>query len=244
MDWILVIGLGVLAGGVTTVAGMGGGMLLVAALALMLDPLTALSATAIGLLVGNLHRVWMYRQTLSWTAAGPMVAGAVPGALLAGLVIAWLPTWLLFGLMLALGVLGAVRQLGGWTFSPPAWSGVPLGVVTGTVTATSGGGGLLVAPWVLSHGLVGGGYVGTVGLIAASLHIARIVAYGLGGASGVQAWAYGAVLAVLSPVGNLLGHAVRERLDEPTQRWVQVGALALLLGIAAVGLAGSAWMGG
>lgn len=97
---------------------------------------------------------------------------------------------------------------------------------------------------MLSHGLVGGGYVGTVGVIAASLHITRIVAYGVGGASGPQSWAYGAALAVLLPVGNLLGHVIRERLDEATQRRVQVGALGTLLGIATVGFVRSAWVGG
>ena len=47
--------LGVLAGLITTVAGMGGGLVLMLGLATIFDPMVALAATGPGLLVGNMH---------------------------------------------------------------------------------------------------------------------------------------------------------------------------------------------
>ena len=94
MIWLLVIAFGLLAGIITTVTGLGGGLLLVIVLAVVFDPVTALSGTAMGLLVGNAHRVVLYRKELSGSTALPVVLGAVPGAVAAGLVVAWLPAWL------------------------------------------------------------------------------------------------------------------------------------------------------
>lgn len=236
MLWLIVAVLGLLAGGLTTVAGLGGGMVLVAILAVTLDPVTALSATAIGLLIGNLHRVWMYRSELSWGTAFPMVVGAVPGAFAAGLVVAWLPGWSIFALMLAMGGLAVARASGWDRLAIPAWAGVPVGLATGVVTATSGGGGLLVAPWVLARGLVSGAYVGTVAIIAVSLHTARIAAYGWSGSTDGAVWALGLVLALSLPLGNLAGHALRERLALGAQQRVQLITIGVGVAIAGIGM--------
>lgn len=237
MTLVLVLLLGLLGGLITTVAGLGGGLVMVAILSVALDPVTALSATAIGLLVGNLHRVWMYRRRLDWRSALPMVAGAIPGALVFGFLIAWFPEWLIFGIMLVMGVVAVGRAMGWDDWPVPAWAGAPLGVLVGGVTATSGGGGLIVAPWLLARGLVGASYVGTVGIVAVSLHISRIIAYGAGGASDGQSWLLGGVLALALPVGNLLGHVIRKRIPLPAQRVVQLGTLVVCLGVAGFGFA-------
>lgn len=233
---LLVAVLGIVGGVITTVAGLGGGLVMVAVLSILIDPVTALSATAIGLLVGNLHRVILYRRHLDWRTALPVILGAVPGAIVFGLMVAWMPDWLIFGLMLGTGLLAIVRAAG-WDRMPlPAWAGVPVGVAVGGVTATSGGGGLIVAPWMLARGLVDAGYVGTVALVAASLHLARIAAYGVGGASDPQSWMLGGLLALCLPLGNLLGHAVRTRLDLRVQKGVQLAVIVVALLGAGYGL--------
>src|SRR5688572_1452872 len=60
----LVVLLGIAAGFLTTVAGMGGGLLLVTALAVVWGPHVALPVTSLALLVGNLHRLALYRRHL------------------------------------------------------------------------------------------------------------------------------------------------------------------------------------
>src|SRR5690349_10895588 len=83
-SWTLYVSLGLLAGALTTVAGLGGGMLLLLALATLGEPHEALAVTAPALLVGNLHRLWMGRRELDRETALPLVAGALPGALVGG----------------------------------------------------------------------------------------------------------------------------------------------------------------
>jgi len=235
MTLILVIVLGLLGGVITTVAGLGGGLVMVAVLSVVLDPVTALSATAVGLLVGNLHRVWMYRKDLDWRTALPVIAGAMPAAIAAGLLVAWLPEWLIFGLMLGMGSLAVLRSFSEREIRVPAWAGVPVGVVLGGVTATSGGGGLILAPWLIARGLVDAAYIGTVGMVAITLHVSRILAYGWSGAADGSTWMLGAVMAVMLPLGNLLGHALRGRLDLERQRHVQLGVLAVALLVSGYG---------
>ena len=50
---MLLAALGIAAGLITTVSGFGGGMLLVSVLALVWDPLSALTVTSVALLIGN-----------------------------------------------------------------------------------------------------------------------------------------------------------------------------------------------
>lgn len=225
----LVVALGLVAGALTTVAGLGGGLLLVVVLAYLLDPASALNATALGLLAGNLHRVFMYRRNLRWDTAAPFLIGAVPGAWVAGLAMAWMPPWAVFGGMAVVSLLAVFRLLGWLRLDAPRWAGAPMGFAAGVTTATSGGGGLLVAPWVLARGLRDQAYIGTVAVIAAGLHVARIAAYGQVGITDAQVVLYGLILAICLPLGNLLGDRLRDRLTATAQDRVQaaviVGAL-------------------
>ena len=81
--WLCILGF--LAGGLTTVAGMGGGVMLVLALSLVASPVEALAITSPALLIGNLHRVAVGRRAIDRAVARPFVLGALPGSLLGGL---------------------------------------------------------------------------------------------------------------------------------------------------------------
>ena len=78
------LALGLAAGVMTTLAGMGGGLMLLLALAALRDPHEALAMTAPALLIGNAHRAFMFRAHLRPSVSGRLVAGALPGAILGG----------------------------------------------------------------------------------------------------------------------------------------------------------------
>ena len=78
----MVLLLGVLSGVLTTLAGLGGGMLLLLAIALLSSPQTALAVTAPALLLSNLHRAWVYRAHIARPVAVPFALGALPGSVL------------------------------------------------------------------------------------------------------------------------------------------------------------------
>lgn len=209
--------LGLMAGTLTTIAGQGGGLLLLLALSALVGPRDALAITAPALLCGNLHRAALLRRFLDRALAFRMMIGTVPGAILGGFAAGLVPAW---GLRVALVVMTgfAVAKALGWLrLQIPRRAFVPAGLAIGVMTGTSGGAGVLLAPLLLSTGLSGRAFVATTAALAASMHVGRVVGYaGLGffsgGLVGTTAavtvaifagnWLGGRLLAALSPIGR------------------------------------------
>src|SRR5688500_17574585 len=89
LAWITMLGLA--AGALTTVSGMGGGLLVVFVLSLVIGPKAALVVSAAALLVGNVHRGWLYRADVDRDVVRRMLIGLVPGTLLGAWLAAGLP---------------------------------------------------------------------------------------------------------------------------------------------------------
>lgn len=229
--------LGVIAGLITTVAGMGGGLVLLLSLAALYDPLYALAVTAPALLLGNAHRAWLYREHADGGLALRLIVGAIPGSVLGGLLAVELPETVLRIGMVAMAGMAVAKQLGGLRWSPPVSAAPLVGAVVGVLTATAGGGGLLLAPLLLTLNLSGTRYVGTVAMVAVSLHLGRLTAYGLAGATDASTWLTGVALAGTILLGNLLGHQFRRGMTARHEPWVQVGAMGLCVVASLVGLA-------
>lgn len=239
MTLLLVAALGLLAGSITTVAGMGGGVMLLAALSLLFDPHTALAWTAPALLLGNAHRAWLYRTSVHWPTVGAVSLGTVPAALAGGFLAVALPPTAVALAIVTIGLLGLARALGWLSWRPTVAQTVPLGAVGGLLTAAGGGGaGVIVGPVLLARGLIGLPYVATMAWTAVFLHASRLLAYGLGGLAGGDELLAGLLLAGTITAGNLLGDRLRRRLGEGLQGRVQVGALGLSVLVAVVGVVG------
>lgn len=232
----LLLCLGLLAGLITTLAGMGGGLVLLLALAALSDPLHALALTAPALLLGNLHRLLLYRAEVDRSTARALVLGGLPGALVGGLLATALPPGVLAGAMLALALL-ALSQLLGLRLPVPAAAAAPLGAACGLVTATSGGAGVIIGPFLLARGLAGRTYVATVAAAAVAMHLGRLLAYGSAGAVGREVLLGGLLLAGAISAGNLLGDRVARRLPEGREALLQHAVMAGCVGLALWGLA-------
>jgi uncharacterized protein len=207
---MLLVVLGLAAGALTTVAGLGGGMLLLLVLSLLTDARTALALTAPALLLGNLHRLYLYRTRLDRRVAVAFAAGAVPGSLAGGLLTVGLPTWLLHGLMLGMTAAAVLRALGlGAAWRPGASVVGPAGLGIGAVAATSGGAGLLTAPLLLATGLTGEAYIATSSACAASMHLGRLSGYSAGGLVTGALLGQAAILGSAILAGNLIGDRLR-----------------------------------
>ncbi|MDQ3036796.1 MAG: sulfite exporter TauE/SafE family protein [Myxococcota bacterium] len=208
----LVVG-GLGAGALSTVSGMGGGILLVVALSLALGPHAALATTAPALLAGNLHRLWLYRPALDRRIAGIFVIGALPGALIGGLLSAGLPeralSWILLGVTgFALG-----RAVGLFQWKPPAHAYLPVAFGAGVLAASSGAG-ILVSPMLVAGGLTGEALIATGAAAAAVMHVGRIGGYGLAGLFGGAALGVSLFLGAGILAGNGVGRRLRDRLGE------------------------------
>jgi uncharacterized protein len=233
---LLLVLLGVAAGTLTTVAGLGGGMVLLLALALIWDPARALACTAPALLVGNLHRLWLFRDSVDRQRLGTFAFGAIPGSIAGGLVAVAIDARLIHGILVAMTLVAVGRSLLRATWQLPAPGLVPAGAVVGALTGTAGGAGLLVAPVLLSSGLSGATYIATAAGCAVSMHAGRIVGYAAGGLFTLELLALAALTTVAIMAGNLLGKRLRPWLERLPQNLIEHAVLVTCVALAVLGL--------
>jgi uncharacterized membrane protein YfcA len=213
----------VLAGVLTTVAGMGGGTLLVLFLVLTShSPVEALAATSVGLLAGNAHRLWLFRRHLNRTVAVPFTLGALPAAAVMSLVAVSLPDTFLRGGIAVVALVGVASAAFGLRVKPRAGTAITTGALVGSVIATTGGGGIIDGPFFLTSGLTGPVYIATGAAGAIAAHIGRLAGYGSGGVLGREVWLWGVAFAVAIPLGNLIGKRLREHIPKHVNRPIEL----------------------
>jgi uncharacterized membrane protein YfcA len=228
---------GLLAGVITSVAGMGGGLVLLLVLGLWLDdPLGALVVTSPALLLGNLHRAWSLRREAVPTVFLPLALAAVPTSFLVARWVVDAPVQLLRWALFAVALLAGLRGVGVLSWIPSHRWAVPVGVAAGAIQSTAGGSGVVLAPYLLGRGLSGAAYVGTMASVAVALHLSRLLAFGSSGLVDGSVVGLGLLLAVAIVVGNHLGLWLGRGLSPAVQRRVQVGALVGAAGLAAAGV--------
>lgn len=232
MDTCLVL-VGVLAGALTTVGGVGGGIILTLVLAAFLGPGRALAISAPALLLGNVQRIAMYREYIEPKIARIFALSAAPAVVAGGLLVAYLDEslrpWLLLGGALLAGVqaVGLIPERVGRKALVPGLFSV------GFLTASTGGGGILAPTLLMSVGLSGRHFVATASLGALAIHVVRIGTYGATKLLGVTELLAGLVLALCIAAGNLLGRKIARRLDDRQTALVTRSAIAavVLLGL-------------
>lgn len=219
MEGLLLVALGLAAGALTSLAGQGGGLFLLIVCTALRGPHAALAMTAPALLLGNLHRAWLYRRTIDRPIAMRMTLGGLPGALAGGLVAGAMPERIFDVILVGTTALAIAKALGFIRFSVPRGALAPAGFGIGAMTGTAGGAGVLLAPVLLSSGLSGATYVGTASVVAVVTHIGRVAAYGtvglFSGPEGGGARTLIAALALALAIfgGNALAERVRPRLS-------------------------------
>jgi uncharacterized protein len=236
-DVAILLILGLAAGSITTVAGIGGGMLLVLVLAMTRDPVTALAITAPALFLGNIHRLIMFRRSIDTTIVRKFVIGALPGAVLGAIFAAALPPsfirWTLAA-MVGVSILTAWRMP---TLQLNRGVMLPAGVFIGGLTGTSGGAGILTAPVLLAMNLSGEAFVATISACVSVMHVGRFVGYGAAGFITPGVLADSAVVAVAILAGNFCGKRLRPLTQRIPGRTLEYSVLVACATFALVGFA-------
>ncbi|MEM6926565.1 MAG: TSUP family transporter [Myxococcota bacterium] len=234
----MLLSLGPLAGLITTVLGLGGGMLLVLALqALEGDPVIAMAIASPALLLGNGHRAWLYRAHFPGGRefATPWLVACGIGAMLGGLgAVAVPPIVLKVGMALA-AVYAVGRQIGWVPAVQRPRAVAAAGIVVG-LASTTGGAGLLAAPFLMSLGLSGHGYLAMLSISAVTMHASRIVSFGALGAIEASHVLLAGGLAIGIAAGNAAGKHFRTRLSEDTVTRLQSVAMIAMIVLALVGV--------
>jgi uncharacterized protein len=226
--------LGILAGVLTTLAGQGGGLFLLLACSMLVGPHAALAITAPALLLGNLHRAVLFRRAIDRPIALRMIAGAIPGSFAGGLLAGAMPEWVLQSLLVGLTLLAIAKALRWLAFEVPRWTLGPSGFAIGGLTGTAGGAGVLFSPVLLSTGLTGAAFVGTLSSIAVATHVGRVVAYAINGLFTRELAVATAVVAVAITVGNALGERARRKLSATAATRIEYGVLVVCVGVSLV----------
>src|SRR6266700_2194026 len=211
-QWMVLAGAALVASTLAAVAGFGGAAVLLPALVAMFGVRDAIPILTVAQLIGNGSRVWFNRREVAVPVVGWFALGAVPLALLGGVLFATAPLRALERLVGAF-LLGVVL----WRHVPraPVWRpGVRAFAVIGAVfsflSALVGSVGPLMAPFFLAYGLVKGGYIGTEALAT----VVMLAAYQGTAILTLRAVAVGLALGPIMIVGSYIGKRILDRLPE------------------------------
>ncbi len=221
----LLLALGIAAGILTTIAGMGGGLLLVSVVGVLRGPHEALAITSPALMLSNVQRTWMYRASVDKRVAMLVAAGTAPGALIGGLLLTRLPGALVTALLLATTVIALLRARGLVTLRVGRGALFAAGSAIGALAATSGGAGFLIAPLLMSRGLRGEAYVATISCCAVVLHLGRLLGYGLSGLMHVELLPATGVLVTGLLLGNVGARWLRTQVPAGVEAKLELAAL-------------------
>jgi len=201
---------------ISAVAGFGGGVLLLPIFASLFGLRVAVPVLTITALASNGGRVWFNRHEVKAGLVGWFSLGAVPAALVGGLVFARAPLEPLRRL-LGLFLLGSVawRRFGRSPRRPSDHSFVAVGGASGFGSALVGTVGPITAPFFLAYGLTKGAYIGTEAASALIMHCTKLVAYGIGDILDAQILLLGAALTPATVLGSWAGKRTVDRLSVP-----------------------------
>ncbi|MBL8716845.1 MAG: sulfite exporter TauE/SafE family protein [Myxococcales bacterium] len=228
--------LGIGAGLLTTVAGLGGGILMLLAVSLATDPKVALVATAPALLAGNLHRAFLFRGDVDRRVARAFALGAFPGSVLGGALLSRMPGRLVGIVMAAMTAVALLRVCKVVTFTPRARGITPVGFGIGALAGTSGGAGMLAGPFLMALGLGGASYVATAAVASVAMHLGRVLSYGLSGLLDASTVRLSLLLLGAVLVGNSAGKWARRFIGPRLGTRIEVTTLVVASALGVFGL--------
>ena len=246
------VGVGVGAGIVSGIFGVGGGIVVVPYLVLVRGweqkraQATSLVMVAMAATTGLVP--YAVAGDVAWGAAAAVLVGGLVGAVLGSAIVARLQAWILQIAFAAVLVAAAARMVTATTpdagGSPPALSAAMLlayaacGVGMGGLSALFGiGGGMLLVPLLVAAfgfdiRLAAGTSLAVMGLIA-------LAGAGRQSRQGSTDWRAGTLLGAGGAIGGLVGAVVAQRLPLTVLTWLFSGLLCLT----AIRLARASWRG-
>ena len=213
---------------VSAVAGFGGGVLLLPVFTALFGLRVAVPMLTLTQLTSNVSRVWLNRHEIRWRLVGWFAAGAVPLAVVGGLLLAHAPlTALKRGLGVFLIAVVLWRHLRPTPRRPSDPAFVAVGAASGLGSALLGSVGPLTAPFFLAYGLTRAAYIGTEAASAVTMHLSKIAAYGAGDLLTRQVLLYGVALTPATLAGTWVGKRIVGRIsDRVFVVLVELGLLA------------------
>jgi uncharacterized membrane protein YfcA len=193
--------------------GLGGGILVLAVMALALPPTVLIPVHGVVQLGSNLGRAVLMSRRVLYSVVPAFIIGTLIGAAIGAHVVLTLPVWLLLAL-LALFVLYGTWSPGFRSARPGAGKFLAVGAVSSFVTMFVGATGPLIAPFVAAASAERRQVVATHAMLMSVQHGVKVVAFGILG------FAFGPYVPLLIGLlafgflGTFVGGRVLARLPE------------------------------
>ncbi len=204
------------ASSLAAVAGFGGSVIMLPVLVWAVGVTDAIPILTVAQLIGNLSRVALNRHELKWAVVWRFALGAVPAAVVGGIIFARAPATALVRLLGAFLIVMVVFRHTKWGRLARLSLGgfVPLGAASGVLSAVLGTVGPLAAPFFLAYGLVRGAYIGTEAMTAVTMHVTKLAVYGSYSLIGVRTLLIGLAIGIVMMLGTYIGSRLLNRVPE------------------------------
>ena len=214
------------------VAGFGGAVIMLPVLVWAVGIQDAIPILTIAQLIGNLSRVIFNKRELKWPVIWRFALGAVPAAVVGGIIFATTPATALVRLLGVFLIVMVVYRHTRWGKSAKLTlrGFIPLGAASGILSAVLGTVGPFAAPFFLSFGLIKGAYIGTEAMTAVIMHITKLGVYGSYALIGVRTLLIGIAIGLVMILGTFLGKRILNKVPERIFPYIIEGTM-LVAGI-------------
>ena len=224
----ILAGVTLLAFTIASVAGFGGGLILMPVLVWMLGPREAIPIITLVQVVGAVSRVGLNWKEISWPVLKWSALSSIPISALASYLFVVTPAPIftrLLGLLLL--VLVAQRQTQwGRGRSRQLRSLVLVGSANGLASGYLGTPGPLAAPFHLAYGLTGAAFVGTTAAGVLLTQLPKIPVFASNALLGTQVLYIAAAMGVMAFAGSVVGKRISGKVSD---RWFLIGVETLLV---------------
>jgi len=198
------------------VAGFGGAVIMLPVLVWAVGIYDAIPILTIAQLIGNLSRVVFNKRELKWPVVGRFALGAVPAAVIGGIIFATAPATALVRLLGVFLIVMVIYRHTRWGKNARLTlrGFVPLGAASGILSAVLGTVGPFAAPFFVSYGLIKGAYIGTEAMTAAIMHVTKLGVYGSYALIGIHTLLIGIAIGAVMILGTYLGKRLLNKVPE------------------------------
>tara|TARA_B100000678_G_scaffold281357_1_gene279088 strand:- start:184 stop:894 length:711 start_codon:yes stop_codon:yes gene_type:complete len=224
----ILAGVTLLAFTIASVAGFGGGLILMPMLVWMLGPREAIPIITLVQVVGAVSRVGLNWKEISWPVLKWSALGSIPISALASYLFVVTPAPIftrLLGLLLLVLVAQRHTQWGRGR-SIKLRSFVLVGGANGLASGYLGTPGPLAAPFHLAYGLTGAAFVGTTAAGVLLTQLPKIPVFASNALLGTQVLYIAAAMGVMAFAGSVVGKRISGKVSD---RWFLIGVETLLV---------------
>ncbi len=196
------------------IVGFGGAMIFLPVLVAIYGVRASVPILTVSVLLGNASRVYFNRRELDLKLVLLFSLGALPFAVWGSFVYVALPTfWIKKGIGIFLLITVLLRHIHPSFKLTQSWVFIPLGAVTGFLSALMGGVGPVSSPFFLAYGLTKEAFVGTEALCAVGMHLVKSVTYNRLNVLNSKELLAGLGFGLVMTLGSYVARQVLERIS-------------------------------